>query len=168
MWPTSNLGVNCLLAVFFFLVSHPSDEKTLCRQPAPCGQTAPWSNPYSSHCGQPAPLVLTGYKAVFFFLRVTLLMRKSMRPARTLWPDNTLVSSLLIPVQPASTLGVNCVHGGVLSCESPLWWRNYMRPVSTLWPDSTLVSSLLTRVWPASTFGVNCLHCGVLLSCESP
>ena len=29
-----------------------------------------------------------------------------MRPASTLWPDSTLVASLLIPVWPASTLGV--------------------------------------------------------------
>ena len=68
MWPVSTLGVNCYMAVFFFLVCHPSDEETPWGQPAPCGQTAPWSHPYSSQCGQSAPLVLTGYMAVLFFL----------------------------------------------------------------------------------------------------
>ena len=56
------------MAVFFFLVCHPSDEETPWGQPAPCGQTAPWSHPYSSQCGQSAPLVLNSYMAVFFFL----------------------------------------------------------------------------------------------------
>ena len=92
------------MAVFFFLASHTCDEKIPCGQPAPCGQTALWSHPYSSQ----------------------------------LWP--------------ASTLGVNWLHGSVLlSFESPLWWGNYMRLASILWPDSTLVSSLLTLMWPVST-----------------
>ena len=59
---------NSYMAVFFFLVCHPSDEETPWGQPAPCGQTAPWSHPYSSQCGQSAPLVLNSYMAVFFFL----------------------------------------------------------------------------------------------------
>ena len=33
-----------------------------------CGQTVAWSHPYSSQCGQSAPLVLAGYMGVFFFL----------------------------------------------------------------------------------------------------
>ena len=62
------LVLNSYMAVFFFLVCHPSDEETPWGQPAPCGQPAPWSHPYSSQCGQSAPLVLNSYMAVFFFL----------------------------------------------------------------------------------------------------
>ena len=66
-FPT-NPNVDGYMAVFFFLVCHPSDEETPWGQPAPCGQPAPWSHPYSSQCGQSAPLVLNSYMAVFFFL----------------------------------------------------------------------------------------------------
>ena len=37
-------------------------------QSALCGQRVAWSHPYSSQCGQSAPLVLAGYMGVFFFL----------------------------------------------------------------------------------------------------
>ena len=158
------------MAVLFFLVSHPSDEETPCDQPPPCGQTEPWSNPYSSQCGQPAPLMFTCYVTVFFFLVCHPGDEETPcgQPA-SLWPNSTPVSSLLILVWPASTVGVNWLHGGVLlSCESPLWWGNSMQPASTLWPASTLISSLLVPMWPTSTISVNCLHGGVLLPCESP
>ena len=59
------LVLNSYMAVFFFLLCHPSDEETPWGQPAPCGQPAPWSHPYSSQCGQSAPLVLNSYMAVF-------------------------------------------------------------------------------------------------------
>ena len=63
MWPVGILGVNWLHGGVFLFLCHPRDEET-----ASCGQTAPWSHLYSSQCDQSAPLVLTGYRAMFFFL----------------------------------------------------------------------------------------------------
>ena len=69
VWPVSTpLGVSWICWSVLFLASHPNDEETTCNQSASCGQTAPWSHPYSSQCGQPATLVLTGYMVLFFFL----------------------------------------------------------------------------------------------------
>ena len=98
------------MVVFFFLVSPPSDEETQCGQPAPCGQTTPWSHPYSSQCSQPAPLVLTGYMAVFFFL--------VSHPS-----DEQTLCRQPAPcgqTEPWSHPYLTVTHGSVLlSCESP-------------------------------------------------
>ena len=68
-------------------------------QSAFCGQTVAWSHPYSSQCGQSAPLVLAGYMGVFFFL-----VSHPSDEEPPMRPDSILVSSLLSPVWPVSTL----------------------------------------------------------------
>ena len=109
-------GLAGYVGVFFFLASHPNDEETTCSQSAPCGQKAPWSHPYSPQCGQSAPLVLVGYIGVFSLIQPGDEVTPCSEPA----PCGQTALSLLIPMWPASTLGVNCLHGGVLlPCESP-------------------------------------------------
>ena len=125
MRPVSTLGVKQLhggvLPMGASLVCHPSDEETPWGQPAPCGQPAPWSHPYSSQCGQSAPLVLNSYMAVFFFLVCHPSDEETPwgqpapcgQPAPWSHPYSSQCGQ-------SATLGVKQLHGGVLlSCVSP-------------------------------------------------
>ena len=156
-----------------------NNEPGLVQIIAPCGQTAPWSHPYSSQCGQPAPLVLTGYMVDYFTSHVG-----EHRTARGLCKFRDFPEFLKYPQCSSPRKRIRLLftsHWWRLSRwrrqgiphvyldTSQLDWRisDALQPIRASFSET---KEAVYRPMRGASRGVEQtrLHGGVLLSCESP